>query len=113
MKPHILIIDDELSICVTLMMALKHKYEVQYAMSKEEGIALLKSQPFELVLLDLRIGSSSGLDVLREIKKLSRNTAVIMMTAYSSVDTAVEAMKCGAFTYLSKPLHLEEMLLSV
>lgn len=113
MKPHILIIDDELSICVTLMMALKNKYEVQYAMSKEEGIALLKSQPFELVLLDLRIGSSSGLDVLREIKKLSRNTAVIMMTAYSSVDTAVEAMKCGAFTYLSKPLHLEEMLLSV
>lgn len=113
MKKKILIIDDELSICITLMMALEDKYHVEYAMSAEEGVECLERQPVQLVLLDLCIGDNDGLDVLEKIKKIDPNIEVIVITAYGTIDSAVAAMKNGAFTYMLKPLHIDELLMYV
>ena len=113
MKKRILIIDDELSICVTLMMALEDKYDAEYAMSAEEGLARLKGGLFNLVLLDLRIGERDGLDVLEKIKAIDKNMEVIVITAYGTVDSAVAAMKAGAFTYMMKPLRIDELSICI
>lgn len=111
MKPRILIIDDELSICITMALAMKAKYEALYATSAEQALDLMKRQCFQLVFLDLRIGEDNGLDLLPTIKEMDPGIAVIMMTAYASIDSSVKAMKAGAFNYLSKPLNIEEALI--
>jgi two-component system response regulator AtoC len=108
-----LIVDDELSICVTLAMALEAKYEVQYATDAEAGLKMLQQQSFHLVFLDLRIGERDGMEVLERIKETDSTIAVIIITAYGSIDSSVEAMKRGAFTYLSKPLHIDEAMICV
>lgn len=113
MKGNILIIDDELSICVTLMMALEDTYNVEYAMSAEEGIERLERKAFQMVLLDLCIGDNDGLDVLEKIKKIDPNIEVIVITAYGTIDSAVTAIKNGAFTYMLKPLHIDELLMCI
>lgn len=109
MKDNILIIDDEVSSCTLLSLALKKEYRVEYAHTAKDGLALFKSGGFDLVLLDMVIGSDDGLAVLREIKALDESVSVIMMTAFGSIKTSVEAMRCGAFTYLAKPLDLDEL----
>ena len=111
MKPRVLVIDDELSICVTLVMALEDKYEAQYARSAAQGLALLHEQEFALVFLDLCIGEDYGLKVLKEIKAIDSRVAVIIITAYGSIDSSVEAIKSGAYSYLTKPLRIEEVLI--
>lgn len=113
MSKRILIIDDEPSICITLTMALGKKYTTEYKLNARDGMALLKSKDISLVLLDLRIGSESGLDVLKEIKEYNPAIAVIMITAYGSIDTTIQAMRLGAYTYITKPLRIEEMLIHV
>ncbi len=113
MRYRILIVDDELSICVTLAMALEAKYEVQYATDAEAGLKMLQQQSFHLVFLDLRIGERDGMEVLERIKETDSTIAVIIITAYGSIDSSVEAMKRGAFTYLSKPLHIDEAMICV
>ncbi|MDD3998121.1 MAG: sigma-54 dependent transcriptional regulator [Sphaerochaetaceae bacterium] len=111
MKQKVLIIDDEPSICITLMLAMKRKYEAQYSTSVGQALQLLKNENFNLVFLDLRIGEDNGLDVLKDIKALDSTIAVIMMTAFGTIDSSVEAMKNGAFTYLSKPINIEEAMI--
>lgn len=113
MKKRVLIIDDELSICVTLMMALEDKYEAEYAMSAEEGLIKLQNSPYNLILLDLCIGDCDGLDVLEKIKAIDKNIEVIVITAYGTVDSAVAAMKSGAFTYMMKPLRIDELSICI
>jgi len=105
----ILIIDDEISSCTLLKLALKKDYHVEYAHTAKDGLALFRSGGFDLVLLDMIIGGDNGLEVLREIRKLDESVSVIMMTAFGSIQTSVEAMRSGAFTYLSKPLDIDEL----
>lgn len=113
MNKRILIINDEPSICITLTMALGKKYDTEYKLHAEDGLALLKAKDFSLVLLDLRIGAVSGLDVLKAIKEYNPAIAVIIITAYGSIDTTIEAMRAGAYTYITKPLRIDEMMIHV
>lgn len=105
----ILIIDDELSMCTFLSLALSKTYDVQYATDAKTGLERLETAKFDLVLLDLMIGSTNGIEVLKKIHRADQTLPVIMMTAYGSIPTSVEAIREGAFTYLVKPLNLEEL----
>lgn len=113
MNKRILIIDDEPSICVTLAMALGKKYSTEYKLNARDGLNLLRSKDFHLVLLDLKIGADNGLDVLKQIKAYDPGIAVIMMTAFGSIDTTIQAMRSGAYTYVTKPLRIEELQLHI
>ncbi|MCL6583398.1 MAG: sigma-54 dependent transcriptional regulator [bacterium] len=100
----IIVIDDEESMCICLAIILrKEGYRVQYATHPEKAIELIKMHPFDLALLDIKMPGMSGLDLLKIIKETSPETVVIMMTAYASTETAVRAIKSGAYDYLTKP----------
>ena len=106
----ILIVDDEKNIRRSLTLALEaEEHEVNTASSGATALAELKAAPFDAVLLDLKLSQESGLDVLEEILRLSPQAAVVMVTAYASVETAVEAMRRGAFDYLPKPCTPEQV----
>lgn len=109
MLPRILIVDDESSICISLSLALEPEYEVVWETDPIRALDRLQTEPIDLVLLDMVIGPYDGLDILMKIKKLAPLAAVIMMTAYGSIRSSVSAMTRGAFTYLTKPLDLEEL----
>lgn len=103
------IIDDEPSICVSLQLALKNLYRVKTFTSSLPALASMEAEGADIVLLDLRLGEENGLEVLERIKRIDPNTEVIMMTAFGSIDTSVNAMQKGAFTYLTKPINIEEL----
>src|SRR5690242_20129105 len=84
-------------------------HEIEEASNGNAAIARLHDSYFDVVLSDLKMGGSDGLDVLRTTRALHPTTAVILMTAFGSVNTAVEAMKIGAFDYVQKPFEIEEM----
>jgi two-component system response regulator AtoC len=113
MKPYIIIIDDEPGICISLNLALKNDYNVVTSKNAQQALKLIENQNFNVVLLDLKIGSENGLNVLKEIKEIDPNVVVIMMTAYGSIGTSVEAMKNGAFNYLTKPLDVDELMIHI
>src|SRR5437764_12480940 len=85
------------------------KHEVEEASNGNAAIERLHDSYFDVVLSDLKMGGSDGLDVLRTTRALHPTTAVILMTAFGSVNTAVESMKIGAFDYVQKPFEIEEM----
>jgi NtrC-family two-component system response regulator AlgB len=100
----ILVIDDEKNIRRTMVMALESMdHEVMAVGSGQEGIRELKREPVDAVFLDLKLHQESGLDVLSEIIRLAPQAAVVMVTAFASIETAVQAMRLGAFDYLPKP----------
>ncbi len=109
----ILVIDDEVSICDSLEFALEDHYNVLTTQLPSEGIEIIKNEDIDVVLLDLKIGNINGLDVLREIKFLNENIQVIVMTAYASIESTVEAMKIGAIHYLTKPINIEELFIFI
>jgi two-component system response regulator AtoC len=106
MNKKILIIDDEIDICSSLTFALEDKYDVKSTVNPKEGLNILVKESFNLVLLDLKIGMVDGINVLREIKNIDKSIQVIIMTAYGSIMSSVDAIKKGAYTYLTKPLDL-------
>jgi len=104
MKPQILVIDDDESIRRTLRLCLESAdYSVSMAGSGEAGLAVVKKQPPDLALVDLRLGGMDGLAVTRALAEEAPGVPVIIMTAYATIDNAVEAMKAGASDYLAKP----------
>lgn len=105
----ILIIDDEASICSSLHFALEDEYEVHSTTDPFEGLEWSQEQSFDLCLLDLKIGAVDGIEVLQELKKHQPELIIVMMTAFGSISTSVEAMKKGAYSYLTKPLHMDEL----
>ena len=110
-KPRILVVDDDPDILVLLCHRLEQLgYAVRTATHGLEALDKLASEQPALILLDLRLPQLSGLDVLQQIRHVAPEVKVIVMTAYASVEKAVEAMKAGAFDFLTKPLtpgHLE------
>src|SRR5215204_3387204 len=88
-------------------------HEVEEASNGNAAIERLHDSYFDVVLSDLKMGGSDGMDVLRTAKALHPTTAVILMTAFGSINTAVEAMKIGAFDYVQKPFEIEEMELKI
>lgn len=101
----ILIIDDEAAICSSLTFALEDKYIVKSTIDPLQGIMWAKEEKFHLCLLDLKIGNISGLEILMELKSIQKDLLVIIMTAYGTISSSVEAIKKGAYTYLTKPLN--------
>jgi DNA-binding NtrC family response regulator len=110
MKPSILVVDDDEVMRQTLSDVLKKKgYAVSTAETGGHTLSSIKEQLFDLVLLDIRLPDMDGLDVLKGIKEIESDLMVIVMTAYSDVQTAVMAMKSGAYDYIDKPFELEEL----
>ena len=106
----ILIADDHDALRRGLVRGLTEaKHEVEEASNGNAAIERLHDSYFDVVLSDLKMGGSDGMDVLRTTRALHPTTAVILMTAFGSVNTAVEAMKIGAFDYVQKPFEIEEM----
>ncbi len=109
--PRILVVDDEKNIRRVLAKSLKQEdFEVETARNFEEALSRLNDAEFDLVLTDMRLPGRSGIDLLRLIKEKNPELPVIMITAYGSIENAVEAMKAGAANYLTKPVELDEML---
>ncbi len=101
---HILIVDDEKNVRRTLQVALESMGHKAYAAdSGATALEQLKVLSIDIVFLDLKLGQENGLDLLQEILELSPSAAVVVFTAYASIETAVEAMRRGAFDYLPKP----------
>ena len=110
MKTRLLVVDDEESLAEFLRLLFeKEGYDVQTANSVEEARGQLAERTFDLVLCDILMPDGNGLELLKEIKAQSSGTAVIMMTAYASNKSAIEAMKLGAYNYISKPFNVEEL----
>ncbi|MED4123102.1 sigma-54 dependent transcriptional regulator [Halalkalibacterium halodurans] len=105
----ILIIDDEPSICSSLQFALEDDYETEATTEVDKGLHIIEQEPIDVVLLDLKIGKVDGLEVLQEIKRKKPETIVIMITAYGTIANSVKAIRLGAYSYLTKPIHMEEL----
>jgi two-component system response regulator AtoC len=106
-----LIIDDEELTLRTISRGLRQDgFEVFTALSGEDGLKLFQEEKPDLILLDIVLPGIDGVEVLRQIKETNPNAIVIMMSAYHLVERAVEAMKLGAFDYLIKPFHLDDMM---
>jgi two-component system response regulator PilR (NtrC family) len=107
---HILVIDDELSMRELLELLLTREgYKVSCAESGLSAIEMIKKDHFDLLLCDIRLGDITGLDVLRASKKKNPATVVIMISAYTTAETAVEAMNDGAYDYVPKPFDNDEL----
>ncbi len=110
MQEKILVVDDDPGMRETLEAVLKADgYSVCTATNGKETIAILQRSEFEITLLDLKMPDCMGTELLSEIKELTPNNLVIMMTAYGTIKTAVEAVKLGAYDFITKPFELEEV----
>jgi DNA-binding NtrC family response regulator len=105
----LLIVDDEKSTRDGLRMALEDEFDCYLASSTKEAMSILQSEPIDLLLTDLRLAGDSGMDLLDQAISLPQPPVAVMMTAYGSVDTAVEAMRRGAWNFVTKPLNLNEV----
>jgi DNA-binding NtrC family response regulator len=106
----ILVVDDEKSILLLLKEALgQWGYQVKTASSGTEALEILRTELFDAMLSDVRMPDMSGLDLLREVRKQDESIEVVMMTGYPTIASAVQALKEGAYDYLSKPLILDEL----
>ena len=109
MSATILIVDDEKNTREGLCIALEEEYEVYMASGADEAFNLMEAETFDIVLTDLRMAGKSGLKVIDRAITLPNRPICIMMTAYGNVETAVEAMRRGAFDFLTKPVSLEKL----
>lgn len=109
MLPSVLIVDDEKHTREGLQQALEENYDVSVAANATEAFNLMDAQPFDAVLTDLRMPGKSGLKVIDKALSLPQRPAVLMMTAYGNIETAVEAMKRGAVDFLTKPVNIERL----
>jgi two-component system, NtrC family, response regulator PilR len=112
--PRILVVDDESSMREMLRIVLRRDgYDVRVAPDGRTALDILKREPFDLLLSDIRMPDLSGVEVLRAAKDLNRDIVAFMMTAYASTSTAVEAMRLGAVDYFTKPFNMDELRLKV
>ena len=113
MVPSVLIVDDEKHTREGLQMALADSYDVSIAANAEEAFNLMAADEYDVILTDLRMPGKSGLKVIDKALQLSHKPAVIMMTAYGNIESAVEAMKRGAVDFLTKPVNIERLELLI
>jgi putative PEP-CTERM system response regulator len=109
----ILVVDDEIGVRESLRMILKKDYEVFLAKNAEEAFGLMREQAPDVILLDILLPDLDGLKALETIKKHEPDLVVIMITATKTVKTAVEAMKLGAYDYITKPFDMDELRLVI
>jgi two-component system response regulator AtoC len=109
LKPAILIVDDELSVQKSLSIILKNFGSIITASSGDDALKKFGEYKFDLVILDIKLPKISGIEVLKKIKSLDELTTVIMISAFNDTKTAVEAMKLGAYDYITKPFEVAEL----
>lgn len=110
----ILVVDDEKNIRLVLDQCLSEEgYRVETAVSGEHAVEKFTAEPYDLVLLDMKMPGMDGIEVLRRIKRAAADVPVIMVTGYGSIETAVETMKLGAVDYLRKPFTPDEIRAAV
>lgn len=111
--PKILVIDDDLDICALLKRFLgKNNFDVEVIHTGESGLKLQQKQSFDVIFCDYRLPDMDGLQMIPALKKNDPNVEIIVITGYSDVRLAVKVMKMGAFEYVTKPLHREEILIT-
>lgn len=114
MSVKILVVDDDTAFCLMLKTFLQKKgYDVVNAFNANDAQQELSKTQFDVVLTDIRLPDSDGLNVLKHVKEVSFKTQVILMTGYTDIKTAVRAMKLGAFDYVGKPINPDEILYSI
>lgn len=107
---HILIVDDEISICEVLGQFLRREgYAVSIASSGEEALGIIGNSDVHLIISDIKMPGMSGVDLLKHINGQALSMPVLMTTGFPTLDTAIEALKLGAYDYMTKPFHLEEI----
>src|SRR4051812_24392244 len=114
MKVHFLIVDDQQSIrklCMTIGSSLG--FRCDEASSAEAALAFLETNSPDMILVDMRMAQMSGLEFLQEVKKRQPHTEVAIMTGYGSIESAVQAMKLGAYDYITKPFRVDELKLTL
>jgi DNA-binding NtrC family response regulator len=113
-KPSILVVDDEINICQNCAKILaKIECDVDYALNGYDALKMMDKGRYDIVITDLKMASMGGMEVLRRVKNHHPDTLVIVITGYSSVSSAVEVMKTGAFDYLPKPFTPDELRAAV
>ncbi|MDA8227621.1 MAG: sigma-54 dependent transcriptional regulator [Desulfitobacterium hafniense] len=106
----ILIVDDEKALRSVIIKRLKRKeYDVFEAGTINEGLALCKENSFDAIFLDLKLPDGNGLELLKQVKQIQSDVQIIMLTGHGTIESAIEAMKLGAYDYLSKPCNLSEL----
>ena len=109
-QPRILVVDDEMVVCESCQRILEEEgYEIETALSGMEAFEKMKENPFDIVITDLKMPGIDGMEVLRTLRRDYPDVIVIMITGFSTVETAVEAMKLGAFDYIPKPFTPDEV----
>ena len=109
-KPRILVVDDEAAVRESLNdWLMEDDYEVGLAASGEDAVSMAQENSWDVILLDLKMPGMDGLETLKRLKKMMPEAEVLMMTAFATIDTAVQAMKEGAFDYLVKPFDPDEI----
>ncbi|MCK4557709.1 MAG: sigma-54-dependent Fis family transcriptional regulator [Candidatus Aminicenantes bacterium] len=112
-KEKILVIDDEVGIRSSLKGILEDEgYTIKTVVSGEDALKLLQKENFELILLDIWLPQMNGIEILKKIKKMDENPQVVMISGHGSIETAVQAIKLGAYDFLEKPLSLEKVVLT-
>jgi PAS domain S-box-containing protein len=110
----ILIVEDELRMCESLVYLLKpHGYEIATASCGQDALKLMAENAFDLVVLDIHLPDMMGTKLMEEFKTLSPDTSVIVITGNANLDSALVSLRCGAYDYLRKPFEFEEFLLTV
>ena len=109
MKENILIVDDELGVRESFRMILQDKYNLLIHSEAEEALESVRKKRIEVALLDIRIPKMNGIELLKRIKEMDSGIQVVMVTGYATLETAVEAMRLGAFDYLYKPFDPEKL----
>src|SRR3990172_2069970 len=113
-KAKILVVDDEKDICMALNIILtKEGYSVKEAYNGEQALELIKRENFDIIMTDIKMEKMDGFEVLKQARQISPESSVVMMTAFASVVSAVEAMRAGATDYITKPFINDEIRMTV
>ena len=111
--PNILVVDDEVNVIESFKQLLEGDYKVLTATNGEEALEKVEKENLDVVLLDIKMPGMDGIEVLRRIGELKENVDVIMVTAVNTMKTAIEAMKLGAYDYITKPFDVDEVIVSI
>jgi DNA-binding NtrC family response regulator len=112
-KESVLVVDDEAGPRESLRMILNSRYEVHTASDGQEALCLIKNKDFNVVTLDLNMPGLSGIEILKEIRKVKPDTEVVIITGYGTLTNAQEAMRFGAGDFISKPFDVEDITSTV
>ena len=106
----ILVVDDENGVRQSFNMVLKDDYDVLLAANGEEAMSIFRKNRIDLILMDIRLPDTDGISLLRKLKEIEPNTEIIMVTAVKEIQTAVKAIKMGAYEYVVKPFVVDDVL---